>query len=77
MGWRDNNLVLFATTIGDPTARVIRKRKRPNKLKSGAARTREAFGDEIIKDMEIPVLIDEYNHHMGGVTAALTTAPKG
>ena len=66
-GWRDNNLVLFATTIGDPTAMIIRKRKRPSKRKKGAAKTRKAFGDEITKDMEIPVLIDEYNHHMGGV----------
>ena len=39
----------------------------PNKLRSGVARTREVFGDKIIKNMEIPWLIDEYNHHMGGV----------
>ena len=46
---------------------IIRKRKRPSKGKTGAAKTKEAFGDEIVKDMEIPVLIDEYNHHMDGV----------
>ena len=67
IGWRDNNLVLFATTIGDSTAVVIRKRKKSNKSRTGAAKTREAFGDEITKDIEIPVLIDEYNHDMGGV----------
>ena len=40
MAWRDNNIVLFATTTGDPTATVIRPRKRPSKSRTGAVKTR-------------------------------------
>ena len=67
MAWRDNNVVLFATTIGDLEAVIIQPRKRPAASHTGAPKTRKAFGDEITKDMEIPVLINEYNHHMGAV----------
>ena len=67
MAWRDNNVVLFATTVSDPTAVVVRPRKRPGATRTGAVKTRKAFGEMIIKDMDIPVLIDQYNHHMGAV----------
>ena len=67
MAWRDNNVVLFASTIGDLNETVVRSRKRPGKNKTGAVQTRREFGDKYIKDLPIPKLIDEYNHHMGGV----------
>jgi hypothetical protein len=65
--WRDNNVVLFATTIGDLDGRVLRARRRPAASRSGAAQTRLIFGDEWLKELLIPSLIDLYNHHMGGV----------
>ena len=40
MAWRDNNIVLFVTTTGDPTAMVIRPRKRLSKSRTGAVKTR-------------------------------------
>ena len=67
MAWRDNNLVLFATTIGDPTAVVNRPRKRPGLTRTGATKTRKVFGEEVVKNLDIPVLIDQYNQHMGAV----------
>ena len=67
MGWRDNNFVLFTTTIGDLTATITRPRKRLVVSSSTAAKTRLVFGDEVVKDLEIPVLIDQYNQHMGAV----------
>ena len=58
IGWRDNNFVLFATTIGDLTAIVLRPRTRPATSGSKAAKTRQLFGNKVVKDLEIPVLID-------------------
>ena len=67
MAWRDNNIVLFATTTGSPKKVIKRPRKRPNKTRTGAFQTRKRFGNEIVKVLEIPKLIDLYNHHMGAV----------
>ena len=67
MAWCDNNVVLFAATVGNPTAVIIRPHKKPSASRTGAPKTRKAFSDEVIKDMPIPMLIDQYNHHVGAV----------
>ena len=67
IAWRDNNVVLFATTVGYPKAVIIRPRKKPTASRTRASKTRKLFGDDIVKDLPIPVLIDQYNHHMGAV----------
>ena len=53
--------MLFATTVEDLEATVIRLRKIPGATRTGATKTRQVFGDEVIKDMAIPELIDQYN----------------
>ncbi|KAF2185569.1 hypothetical protein K469DRAFT_778578, partial [Zopfia rhizophila CBS 207.26] len=65
--WRDNNIVLFASSIGNLAATVIRKRNRPSKTRTGAVKTRKVFRDAISKDLPIPELIDLYNHFMNAV----------
>ena len=43
-----------------------RRRKRPGK----STNAKKAFGEEQEKDMMIPLCIDDYNQHMGGVDTA-------
>jgi Transposase IS4 len=68
--WQDNNTMLGITTAYSPDDLVVRTRKRPAETSTNAAIVRPVFGDEYTKDLAIPRLIDEYNHHMGGVDIA-------
>src|SRR6266516_1382988 len=66
--WKDNEIVLFITTVFSDTSMVIRLRKRPGKANSEPKRTvRKAFGDQWRKKLPIPTVIDAYNHNMNGV----------
>jgi hypothetical protein len=47
--------------------KVVRLRKRPKETSSKAKTAREPFGDEAVKELEIPAIADGYNHHMGAV----------
>jgi hypothetical protein len=67
MAWRDNNVVLFATTIDGLGQTIERMRKRPGKTRTGAVQTRKVFGDDIKKMLPIPTLIDSYNHYMNSI----------
>ncbi|KAF2174422.1 hypothetical protein K469DRAFT_614459, partial [Zopfia rhizophila CBS 207.26] len=64
LAWKDNNVVLFATTVGDLQKTVIRLRKRPSKTQTSAIKTRRMFRDYIRKKLSIPKLVDLYNHYM-------------
>ena len=64
--WQDNNTVLGITTAYSPDDLVVRTRKKPAETSTNAAIVSPVFGDEYTKDLAIPRLIDEYNHHMGG-----------
>ena len=65
--WRDNNVVLFATTVGNLGETVTRDRRRPAASRTGASQTRKLFGNNIRLSLDIPKLIDDYNHFMGAV----------
>ena len=42
-------------------------RKRPEKKSTNTKKARGAFGDAYEKEMPIPLCIEDYNQHMGGV----------
>jgi Transposase IS4 len=65
--WRDSSIVLFMSTINAPEKTVLRLRKRPS---AANKQVRDVFGGEVVKWLEIPALIDMYNHHMNGVDLA-------
>jgi hypothetical protein len=44
-----------------------KERRRPAKTSINRRLIREIFGDESVKELEIPYFINDYNHHMGGV----------
>jgi hypothetical protein len=43
------------------------KRRRPGKISTNGAIARRVFGEEVTKELEIPIFINDYNHYMGGV----------
>jgi len=55
------------TTAYNLTDTVIRARKRPSRTSTYASITRPVFGGSPVKDLPIPVGINAYNQHMGGV----------
>ncbi len=46
---------------------IIKKRKRLVKTSTNAAIARKPFGNEIIKDFNIPTFINDYNMNINGV----------
>jgi hypothetical protein len=72
--WQDNNAVLGVTTAyslhRSKEDTIIRNRKRPKLISTNARITRPIFGDLARKDLAIPKVIDDYNHHMNSVDLA-------
>ncbi len=46
---------------------VTRLRKRPKETSSKAKTSRVPFEEEVVKELDIPTIADEYNYHMGAV----------
>src|SRR6185312_3997359 len=71
--WMDNGPVTMLTTIHEITGnenRVERVRRRPRETSTNATKVRAVFGTASKKALPIPCIIDNYNHHMGGVDIA-------
>ena len=68
--WKDQNVVLFMSTVSTGIETILRPRRRPAKTATNAKSSREVFGDEPIKALLIPRFIDDYNHFMGAVDQA-------
>ncbi|CAG8653014.1 9600_t:CDS:2, partial [Paraglomus brasilianum] len=71
--WMDNGPVTMLTTIHEITGnenRVERVRRRPRETSTNATKVRAVFGTASKKALPIPCIIDDYNHHMGGVDIA-------
>jgi hypothetical protein len=68
--WVDNNVVNMVTTIhtGDETITQKRRRPKPNNL--NRANIQAAWGSSHVANIDIPMVIDDYNHWMGGVDKA-------
>jgi hypothetical protein len=47
--------------------KVLWLRKRPKETSSKAKTSRAPFGNEAIKELLIPAIVDGYNYHMGAV----------
>ncbi|KAJ3454132.1 hypothetical protein MRS44_018026 [Fusarium solani] len=67
IAWKDNALVLFMTTLYTGQERILRKRKRPNTIHTRARPIQRFFGNEKIKEFEIPSIAADYNDWMNGV----------
>ena len=65
--WKDQQMVLFMTSVHTGRETVIRKRRRPAKTATNAKTSRAVFGEEVTKDLTISTSIDLYNHYMNGM----------
>jgi hypothetical protein len=70
--WVDNAAVLMLTTIHNvgPDHTVTRLRRRPRTTSTNGSTVRRVFGDNATKKLNIPQVIDDYNHFMGSVDRA-------
>ena len=68
--WKDQQVVLFMSTVSNGRATITRKRKRPSKTSTNAKTSRVVFGSSAVKELAIPEFIDTYNHLMNGVDVA-------
>jgi hypothetical protein len=67
------NLELLNYTLFQPEPVndfVARQRKRPAKTSTSGSIVRIVFKDNPIKELRIPVFIDDYNHNIGAVNIA-------
>ena len=71
--WIDNGPVTMLTTIhniGEEWTVTREHHHRPRETSSNANTVRQVFGNLSRKILEIPKIIDDYNHQMGGVDIA-------
>ncbi|CAB5337296.1 unnamed protein product [Rhizophagus irregularis] len=72
--WMDNGPVTMLSTIhqidNGNENRIERIRHRPRETSTNAVKVRAVFGTASKKSLPIPVVIDDYNHFMGGVDIA-------
>jgi hypothetical protein len=67
IGFKDNAYVLLQSTVHDGKQTVDRNRRRPKETSSSAKTARIPFGDQPCKVLAIPIVVDDYNYHMGYV----------
>jgi hypothetical protein len=70
--WIDNNIVKMVSNIhtGADTECVERERRRPRTNGVNKAHVKTVWGDDPVKKIKIPAMIDDYNHNMGGCDVA-------
>lgn len=67
--WTDAGAVKMMSTVHDPSDRVPRMRRQPRETSTNATRVRRVL-QTARQRVEIPKVIDDYNHFMGGVDLA-------
>ncbi|PVH97940.1 hypothetical protein DM02DRAFT_657753 [Periconia macrospinosa] len=65
--WRDNQVVLFASTVVEPVQLVQKLRRRSKLSQNNQKLFKSAFGDESVKLLGMPKMIDDYNKHKSEV----------
>ena len=70
LAWKDQNVVLFMTTVSNGREFKSRLRRRPTKTATNARTSRAPFQGNETKELDIPEFIDTYNHFMNGVDVA-------
>jgi hypothetical protein len=68
--WQDNNTVFALSTLHSADSFIPCKRKRPRKTSTNALITRRIFSDEVTKELDIPIFINDYNYYINGVDLA-------
>ncbi len=56
--------------INGEESKIVKKRRRLREINSNSQKVRSVFGSAARKSLPILKIIDDYNHHMGGVNIA-------
>jgi hypothetical protein len=70
MQWQDNNHVHMLSTTHKLRDKISRSRKRPRFTSSNGPSIRTVFQNKNTIIIPIPVMVDDYNYHKGGVDIA-------
>ncbi|KFA49131.1 hypothetical protein S40293_10331, partial [Stachybotrys chartarum IBT 40293] len=70
IGWKDNALVVFLSTVYSGTETVDKLRRRPTSLAPYSGPIRQEFGTEAVKTLSLPSVAADYNDYMGAVDIA-------
>jgi len=65
--WVDNNIVTMVSTLHTGREEILRFRRRPRTTTTNRHHINRVWGDQSIKEINIPKVIDDYNHWMLGV----------
>ena len=63
----DNGLVFLVSTIHRINSTIERNRRRPRQTANNRNHVRKIWGAAGVKKVSIPLIVDHYNHWMGGV----------
>ena len=67
--WVDNNVVTLVSTLHDPNHTVVKDRRRPRTTQVNKRHIARVWGDDYVKPIAIPAVVDDYNHWKTGVDA--------
>jgi len=70
MKWIDNNEVFIVSTAHMPTSSIMRNRRKPRQTSTNKAHIETVWGQNSVRQIKIPAVIDDYNHNMNGVDIA-------
>jgi hypothetical protein len=70
LAWQDNSIVLGLSTLHSADSFVSCKQKQPGKTSTNAVIARWPFEENVTKELEIPIFINDYNHYMNRVDLA-------
>jgi len=65
--WVDNNVVTLVSTMHDPNATIVKPRRRPRTTQVNRRHVQLVWGDDSVKDIAIPCVVNDYNHWKVGV----------
>ena len=65
--WMDSGLVFCVSIVREVGSKIKRNRKHPRMTMNNKNYTREVWSEDGAKEIYIPLIIDDYNHWMGGV----------
>ena len=65
--WMDNGLVFMVSTIHRIGSIIERERRRPRKTQNNSNHVDQIWGTSGVMNIHIPLIVDHYNHWMGGV----------
>lgn len=70
MRWVDNNIVMLVSNAHNPGDFIERPRRKPRLTNTNKTHVESVWGHTSVTNIQIPLVIDDYNNHMNGVDIA-------